>query len=464
MRYSITIQEHHYVELKYHLLNGDSNEHVAFIICGRSLVDGEEERLLSREVIVLDDVKLTESEPTKVSWDNKHFIEVLKKAESKNFSVVLIHNHPEGFNQFSEIDDKGEKELFQLAFNRNGYNAIHASLIMLSDGNLIGRVWKTDLSNVQISLIRIIGKRIVLNYPDKTNDYATPEVFNRQQLAFGKALVQDLSKLKISVVGAGATGSATALLLTRLGVGELCLIDKDTIEQSNLNRLHGAKMSDLGKYKVDVLQQYIEDIGIETKVSVLKSWVEDQECIAHLKTSDVIFGCTDDDIGRILLNRFAYFYLTPVIDMGLMIQVKKDLNEIQDLQGRVSYIYPGNDCLITKGNINIQRAYEQGLKRNNPENYKKLKDEAYVIGEGNPSPAVVTFTTQIASMSVNELLNRMQGYNPCLLEFPHKQYFFHRHGNGSGIFPGNISNNECRICGQSNYWGRGDMQPLLDMV
>jgi len=368
MRYSITIQEHHYVELKYHLLNGDSNEHVAFIICGRSLVDGEEERLLSREVIVLDDVKLTESEPTKVSWDNKHFIEVLKKAESKNFSVVLIHNHPEGFNQFSEIDDKGEKELFQLAFNRNGYNAIHASLIMLSDGNLIGRVWKTDLSNVQISLIRIIGKRIVLNYPDKTNDYATPEVFNRQQLAFGKALVQDLSKLKISVVGAGATGSATALLLTRLGVGELCLIDKDTIEQSNLNRLHGAKMSDLGKYKVDVLQQYIEDIGIETKVSVLKSWVEDQECIAHLKTSDVIFGCTDDDIGRILLNRFAYFYLTPVIDMGLMIQVKKDLNEIQDLQGRVSYIYPGNDCLITKGNINIQRAYEQGLKRNNPEN------------------------------------------------------------------------------------------------
>lgn len=464
MRYSITIQEHHYVELKDHLLNGDSNEHVAFIICGRSLVDGEEERLLSREVIVLDDVKLTESEPAKVSWDNKHFIEVLKKAESKNFSVVLIHNHPEGFNQFSEIDDKGEKELFQLAFNRNGYNAIHASLIMLSDGNLIGRVWKTDLSNVQISLIRIIGKRIVLNYPDKTNDYATPEVFNRQQLAFGKALVQDLSKLKISVVGAGATGSATALLLTRLGVGELCLIDKDTIEQSNLNRLHGAKMSDVGKYKVDVLQQYIEDIGIETKVSVLKSWVADQECIAHLKTSDVIFGCTDDDTGRILLNRFAYFYLTPVIDMGLMIQVKKDLNEIQDLQGRVSYIYPGNDCLITKGNINRQRAYEQDLKRNNPENYKKLKDEAYVIGEGNPSPAVVTFTTQIASMSVNELLNRMQGYNPCLLEFPHKQYFFHRHGDGSSIFPGNISNNECRICGQSNYWGRGDMQPFLDMA
>lgn len=461
MRYTITIQEDHYVELKNHLLNGDSNEHVAFIICGRSLVDGEEVRLLSREVIVLDEKKLILSEHTKVSWDNKHFIEVLKKAESKNFSIILIHNHPEGFNQFSEIDDKGEKELFQLAFNRNGYNAIHASLIMLSDGNLIGRVWKTDLSNVQISLIRIIGKRIILNYPDKTNEYETPEVFNRQQLAFGKALVQDLSKLKISIVGAGATGSATALLLTRLGVGELCLIDKDTIEQSNLNRLHGAKMSDVGKYKVDVLQQYIKEIGIGTKTSVIKNWISDQKCINHLKNSDLIFGCTDDNSGRILLNRFAYFYLTPVIDMGLVITVNNNSLELQDLQGRISYLFPGSDCLLTKGNINTERARAEDLKRNAPETYKQLKEEAYVIGEGNPSPAVVTFTTQVASIAVNELLNRIQGFNSSDLDSPHKLFFFHK---GINIFPENIINNECTICGKINYWGRGDMIPFLDMT
>ena len=39
MKYTITLQEKHYVELKGHLLSGDSNEHVAFVICGRSLVD-----------------------------------------------------------------------------------------------------------------------------------------------------------------------------------------------------------------------------------------------------------------------------------------------------------------------------------------------------------------------------------------------------------------------------------------
>ncbi|HZK95260.1 MAG TPA: ThiF family adenylyltransferase [Prolixibacteraceae bacterium] len=461
MKNTITIQEQHYRELKNHLIQEDGKERVAFIICGRSLVNGIEERLLTKEVHIVSDTDLLSSEHYQVSWNNNHFIRILGKAESKNFAVVLIHNHPEGFNHFSSVDDQGEYHLFKLAFNRNRGNGSHASLIMMPDGSLIGRVWKPDLSNEPISKIRIIGESLKLNYPGRTSGFKSPEAFNRQQLAFGSSLVQDLSKLKITIVGAGATGSATALLLTRLGVGELCLIDKDTIEESNLNRLHGATMKDVGKYKVDVLQKYISEIGLGTKVSVEKRWVSDKKCIDQLKTSDLVFGCTDDNAGRILLNRFAYFYLTPVIDMGLVISVKKDTYEIENLQGRISYLFPGGDCLVTKGNINMDIAYAENLKRNEPENYKKLKAEAYVIGEGNPAPAIVTFTTQIATMAVNELLNRIQGYNIQALKTPHKIFFFHR---GMEIHPGNVSNNECRICGMNNYWGRGDMQPFLDMV
>lgn len=461
MKNTITIQEHHYRELKNHLIQEDGKERVAFIICGRSFVNGIEERLLTKEVHIISETDLLSSERYKVSWDNNHSIKVIGKAEYKNYAIVLIHNHPEGFNHFSSIDDQGEYDLFKLTFNRNGGNGSHASLIMLPDGSLIGRVWKPDLSNEPISKIRIIGKSFKLNYPGRTSSFKSPEAFNRQQLAFGSSLVQDLSELKITIVGAGATGSTTALLLTRLGVGELCLIDKDTIEESNLNRLHGATIKDVGKYKVDVLQKYIRKIGLGTKVSVEKRWVSDKKCIDHLKTSDLIFGCTDDNAGRILLNRFAYFYLTPVFDMGLVISVRKDSYELENLQGRISYLFPGGDCLVTKGNINMDIAYAENMKRNEPENYKKLKAEAYVIGEGNPAPAVVTFTTQIATMAVNELLNRIQGYNIQALNAPHKIFFFHR---GMEIHPENVSNNECRICGMNNYWGRGDMQPFLDMV
>lgn len=44
-------------------------------------------------------------------------------------------------------------------------------------------------------------------------------------------------------------------------------------------------------------------------------------------------------------------------------------------------------------------ARDEDLGRRNPEEYKRRKREAYIRGGGNPSPAVVTFTTATASMS-----------------------------------------------------------------
>lgn len=460
MRYTVTLQESHYEKLKKHLIRDDGNERVAFIICGRSLVNKIEDRFLSREVILLDDEQLLTSEPYQVSWDNNYFVKILKKIEAKEFGVIAIHNHPSGFDRFSKTDDEGEYNLFKLAFNRNGGERPHASLIMMPNGSLIGRVWTKDLSTEKISLIRAIGNSIKIWYPDKLKNYESPNAFHRQKLAFGSALIQDLSKIRCTIVGAGATGSATALLLTRMGIGEINIIDKDIVEESNLNRLHGATIKDVGKPKVVVLKNYINQIGLGTTVNIAEDWVSSKIGFDFMKNSDVIFGCTDDHSGRIVLNRFAYFYLTPVIDMGLVISVKNNPPEIVDLQGRISYLYPGSDCLVTKGNINTDLAYAESLKRNEPENYEKLKDEAYVLGEGNPSPAVVTFTTQIASMAVNHFLNRLQKFNSTNLR-PHKIHFFHR---GMELSPANIENNECRICGNDMYWGRGDMQPVLDMV
>lgn len=460
MRYTLTLQESHYTQLREHLIRKDGKERAAFIICGRSLLKNTEDRFLSREVIVLADDQLLTSQPAQVSWDNNYFVQALKRAESKGFAVIAIHNHPSGFEQFSRTDDNGEYHLFKLAFNRNGGNRPHASLIMMPDGSLLGRVWKKDLTHELLSLIRVIGKSLKFWYPNRLKNYQSPESFNRQQLAFGDALVQDLSHLVCTVVGAGATGSATAMLLTRLGVGTINLIDKDVVEESNLNRLHGATYNDIGARKVDVLKKHIEEIGLGTVVNVSKDWVSSKASIEFLKGSDVIFGCTDDHAGRIVLNRFAYFYLTPVIDMGLVISVKNDPPEIQDLQGRISYLFPGGDCLFTKGIINTDIAYAENLKRYEPDNYENLKEEAYVVGEGNPAPSVVTFTTQIASMAVNELLNRMQHYNPQGFA-PHKLHFFHR---GTEIHPANVQDNECRICGKNSYWGRGDMDPFLDMA
>lgn len=458
MNYTFTLQQEHFEQLKSHLLRDDNLERAAFIILGTGITENET-RYLSRELILLDNQDLISNSETHVTFDNNKFIDVLKKAELKGFSVALVHNHPDSFRNFSGTDDEGEKSLFRLAFNRNRSRVPYPSIILFPDEELMGRVWNEDLQNFQISKFRIYGKKIQLLYPNKNESFESREEFNRQALAFGNALNQDFANMKVSVVGCGGTGSATAILLARLGVSEICLIDKDKLEKSNINRLHGSTLDDVGTPKVDILEKEINRIGLETKVTKVENWVNSKEAVEELKSSDIIFGCTDDHMGRIILNRFAYFYLTPVIDMGLVIRVS-DSNppEIRDLITRVSYLYPGSDCLLTTGNIDIEMAYAESVKQSDNEEYERLKEEAYVIGEGNPAPAVVTFTTQLATVAINSMINRMVGFNPYGMH-PHELNFLHRN---TQILPQSKEDEECKVCGIKIYWGRGDMLPFLD--
>ncbi|MDO9185867.1 MAG: ThiF family adenylyltransferase [Bacteroidia bacterium] len=466
MNNTLTLTQEHYDQLKNHLIREDGLERVAYILCGRSFLENNiwdeehEERFLSREIITVPDEELIESEKYKVTWDTNSFLAVLKKAESKNFAIAVVHNHPTGVNHFSSVDDEHEPALFKLAFNRNGGTRAHLSLIITPDGNLIGRAWDCNLRSTDLSFIRILGDNYKFLYPHQKK-FHTHEAFHRQQLAFGKTLIQDLSKLKVGIVGCGATGSATAMLLARLGIGHILLIDKDVVEITNLNRLHGAKSKDIDKPKVKVIALEIEEMGLETKVVPIQDWVSSNEAKNALKSCDVIFGCTDDNSGRLLINRLAYFYLIPVIDMGLAIIVSnEEPPSIRNLNGRVTVLFPGCSCLLCNGVINATQANAESLKRNDPDGYERLKAEAYVLGEQNPSPAVITFTTEIATVAVNEFIHRIQGYRSTGA-VNHRLRFFHM---DMDLKPLNKSRIECKICSNTSYWGRGDMEPFLDMV
>ena len=199
MKYSISIQYDHYEALKNHLLRTDGKERMAFMICGRSLTP-QEDRFLGRELVFLEDDDLIDFSATHVKWSNTHSLKVIKRAEKKNFGVVLFHSHPAGFDRFSETDDKGESELFQLAFNRNGGDRPNGSIVMLPNGDLFGRVWKPNLTHEPLSIIRVLGEKTRLFYPERLKGFETPSAFNRQQLAFGDSLIQDLSKLSCAIV------------------------------------------------------------------------------------------------------------------------------------------------------------------------------------------------------------------------------------------------------------------------
>jgi molybdopterin/thiamine biosynthesis adenylyltransferase len=252
------------------------------------------------------------------------------------------------------------------------------------------------------------------------------------------------------------------MLLPRLGVRYVALFDRDGADETNLNRLHFSSRSDAtqSRPKVDVLKRGIDAMELGVSVRTFRGWINDPAGREALKSCDVLFGCTDDHVGRLLLNRFAYFYSTPVIDMGLAIKVGDgDPPRVQAFDGRVTVLQPGTTCLLCRGVIDLQRAFSESLKRSDPAEFERQKAEAYVLGEGNPSPAVVPFTTSVSTMAVEELIHRLQGFRGADGSTDQRLRQFHR---GADRKPGHRPSEDCPICASSDYWGRGDMEPFLD--
>jgi len=466
MKYTLTILEEHRKELEALVLKDDGFERPALLLCGRSFISndiwdgGTELRFLSKVVIPIPENEVVSNNEAHVKWKTETFRKALKLAEKEDLSICIVHSHPAKANEFSGVDDKNERELIQTIYNRNGDLARHLSLVITYERQIFGRVWDKKLNTEPIQFIRCFGDRFEFIYKGKF-DTVTREAFHRQQLAFGQTLNNDLSKLRIAVIGCGATGSCTAHLLARLGVGQLLLVDNDLVERTNLSRLYGANGpdADAGRSKAYVVRDFIAAIAMGCRVRAIHDWVGSATCRDALKSCDVIFCCTDDDSGRIFLNRFDHFYLAPVFDIGIHIKpTDTHPPQIQTLQGRLTVVLPGNTCLLCRNIVSVKRAYEENLKRSDPDGYERLKEEAYVEGGGNPNPAVITFTTEVATMAVNEFIHRITGFK----KVPATRHVVRFFDQNEDRKPGAISQDGCPICNSKSYWGRGDVDPFMD--
>jgi molybdopterin/thiamine biosynthesis adenylyltransferase len=465
-RYTLTLREDHDERLRALVMPRDGNEGAALILCGTASIladpwDGIPTlKLVSREVVPIGDEDLVSSSPAHITCRTNTFARALKRAASEGLTVGFVHSHPRGHTGFSPKDDSEEPLLVELAQHRNGLDAKVLSVVLTPDEGAVGRIWHDMSRYSPLSMVLVVGDTVRLSFDGRFQGQ-TPKAFHRQALAFGQALCADLAALRVVVVGCGATGSATSLLLARLGVRRLALIDGDPADETNLSRTHGLRMKDVsaGKLKVDVLKDHIQDLGLGTQVLAFPHWVGTPECRDVLRASDIVFGCTDDNDGRLLLNRLAYFYSIPVIDMGIRIDPSDDdPPRILEAAGRVTVVAPGTRCLLCRNVIDPERAREEQIKRENPEEHARQLGEGYVRG-GGPSPAVITMTTEVACMAVDELIQRLTGYRAAgsRSQRVRKYHLLEDKRPGS-------REQECRICVDQGYWGRGDVEPFLDRV
>lgn len=232
--HSLTIREEHLSQLTRHLLRDDGCERVVYLLCNQGSIRHDpwnrcsHSKYLVSKVVPVPDAEILHSTPDRVTWGTASFVRLLKEAKAHDQVLAIVHNHSAGMAFFSSQDNENEPDLVRLAVNRNGLGTKLLSLILTSNENLVGRVWlhPSERGHEPLRMIRVIGKRYSLHYGERGVGVTSPS-FDRQALAFGHALNVDLRELRIGIVGAGGTGSAVAILLARLGIGQL--VDRKSV-------------------------------------------------------------------------------------------------------------------------------------------------------------------------------------------------------------------------------------------
>jgi len=136
-----------------------------------------------------------------------------------------------------------------------------------------------------------------------------------RQIAFKHFSERDQEKLldsKIAIIGCGATGTHTAEILVRSGVGNILLVDHDTIELSNLQRQSLYTEKDLGKLKSIVAKEHLRAINSHIRINNFDHKIKDNT-IMKLKDYDLIIDCTDHFATRFIINEFCVNYKIPWI-------------------------------------------------------------------------------------------------------------------------------------------------------
>lgn len=108
-----------------------------------------------------------------------------------------------------------------------------------------------------------------------------------------------LAEKKALVLGCGGIGSHVAWNLTVLGVGNIVLVDYDKIEVSNLNRQLLYDITDLNKYKTEILKEKLQKINPLVKIHVVNERIDSEETLDKIVADynpDVIVKGLDSPI------------------------------------------------------------------------------------------------------------------------------------------------------------------------
>ncbi len=157
--------------------------------------------------------------------------------------------------------------------------------------------------------------------------------YSRTRLLLGQAALDKLRQSRVAVFGVGGVGGYAVEALARSGVGQLDLIDSDTVSLSNLNRQIIAAHSTVGQYKVDAAAARVKDIDPAIEVRTYKVFytlgTADQFDFTQY---DYVVDAIDTVTGKLALVERAQRAGTPILScMGAGNKLDAAAFEVADI-------------------------------------------------------------------------------------------------------------------------------------
>lgn len=222
------------------------------------------------------------------------------------------------------------------------------------------------------------------------------EKFLRTEMLLGKEAIEKLKNARVAVFGIGGVGGYALEALVRAGVGEIDIIDSDSVSVSNINRQILATTLTVGEKKVDVAEKRAKEINPEVRINKYPVFYLPET--AHqfdFKNYDYVIDAIDTVAGKMELIKRANECGVPIIcSMGTGNKLDASAFEVAD-------IYKTSVCPLAK--VIRQNCKKLGIKhlkvvysKEIPMPPHETENKEQKGNTGRTSPASCSFVPPVA--------------------------------------------------------------------
>ena len=422
MEYAVALTEGQHEALMIHLLRKDGQEDLCFALY-KPCTGGTRFTGIIREIILpLPGERQVHGN---VSFNPEYFDRVLELALEKQCGVCFLHSHPtSGWQNMSSDDIIAETEM---APRIRAYSKLPLlGMTVGTDGAWSARFWVKDSPGKYglywCATTRVVGKKLSITYDDRLLvPPVLKEQFARTISAWGPQKQQMIARLHVGIVGCGSVGSVIAEALLKTGVRQITLIDFDTVELKNLDRLQGIGKKSIGRLKVYVLQEHLhsQDISDDVEIHAIPYSIVEETGYRAALNCDLLFSCVDRPWPRFVLDAISQANHIPVIDGGIETSTKVDHSNIDQARWKAHTCGPERACMRCIGQYDVEDiGVEQAGLLDDPSYISNLPKDHFIHRGEN----VFIFSVSVGSMELQQFLSlllqpRRQYYGPKEFDF-----------------------------------------------